>query len=99
MKLFSRLLLALFFIATVPLSLSAQKDEYKKERKKIWRQWGKNKESYNPYLDKKEKNKPSVKTAKTEKKELKKQKKLARKDMRRSKRRLAKDNKRKAKGK
>jgi hypothetical protein len=45
---------------------------------------------YNPYLDKKAKKKPSAVMARQNKKDLRKQKKVARKHMRRSKRRLNK---------
>jgi len=96
MKIICRLFLAIFLLSVIPAT--AQEDSYKKERKRIWRKWRKNKQSYNPYLDKKEKDKPSVKTARGDKKELKKQKRLARKEMRRSKRKLARGNRKKAKG-
>lgn len=58
----------------------------KKERKKIWRRWRKNREAYNPYLDRKAKNKPSARMARGDKKELRRQKRLAKKQMRRGKR-------------
>lgn len=51
------------------------------------------KAQYNPYLDKKRKNKPSAVMAKKDKKNLKQQKKQARKQLRRS-RRKVKGNKR-----
>lgn len=60
----------------------------RKERKKVWRKWSKNNQSYNPYLDKKAKNKPSAKQAREDKKELNRQKKAARKQMKRSRRRV-----------
>jgi inosine/xanthosine triphosphate pyrophosphatase family protein len=56
-------------------------------KKKPWKKSG---SSYNPYLEKKAKNKPSARMARADKKELHKQKKAARKQMRRSKRRLNK---------
>jgi len=49
----------------------------------------------NPYLDKKQKNRPSAKMRRENTKHLKKQKKEARKQMRRSKRSIARGNKRK----
>lgn len=48
------------------------------------------KAQYNPYLDKKKKNKPSAVMAKQNKKDMKRQKKAAKKQMKRSKRRLNK---------
>ena len=96
MKIIIRLLIAIFLLSFVPVD--AQKDEFKKERKRTWRKWRKNKQSYNPYLEKKDKDKPSVKTARADKKELKKQKRVARKEMRKSKRKLARSNRKKAKG-
>ncbi len=61
----------------------------KKERKKIWRRWRKNREAYNPYLNRKAKNKPSAKMNKANQRELRKQKRLAKKQMKRSKRSIA----------
>jgi hypothetical protein len=46
------------------------------------------KAQYNPYLDKKKKNKPSAVMARETKRDLRKQKKMAKKQMRRSKRHL-----------
>jgi hypothetical protein len=46
------------------------------------------KAQYNPYLDKKRKNKPSVVMARDNKKTLKHQKRLAKKQMRKSKRKV-----------
>lgn len=62
----------------------------KKERKKLWRRWKKNREAYNPYLNKKAKNKPSAKLNKVNKRELRKQKRLAKKQMKHNKRAIAK---------
>jgi hypothetical protein len=52
----------------------------------------------NPYLDKKKKNRPSVVMARQNRKELKKQKRMARKQMRHSRRSIARSNRRKMKG-
>ena len=48
------------------------------------------KAQYNPYLDKKKKNKPSAVMAKQNQKDMKRQKKAAKKQMKRSKKRLNK---------
>jgi hypothetical protein len=54
---------------------------------------------HNPYLDKKKKNKPSVKQRREDARALKAQKKAARKQMRKTRRAILRDNNRKAKGK
>jgi len=59
--------LILFFIGKTPMMAQFQES---KERKKMWRKSAKrhkNREAFNPYLDKKHKDKPSVKAAKEEK--------------------------------
>lgn len=64
----------LFFIGQLPIK--AQFTE-SKERKKMWRKSGKRhkaREAYNPYLDKKKKDKPSSVAAREEKKGTKKMK-------------------------
>lgn len=64
----------LCFIAQLPIK--AQFTE-SKERKKMWRKSGKRhkaREAYNPYLDKKKKDKPSSVAAREEKKGTKKMK-------------------------
>jgi hypothetical protein len=52
----------------------------------------------NPYLDRKNKNKPSVRMARETKKDLKKQKKAAKKQMRKSKRSISRADRRRMKG-
>ena len=86
MKLLLRLLLFSFLISHH--SLPAQNGDFKqkKERKKLWKKWRKNRQSYNPYLDRKNKNKPSVQLARENRKEIKRQNRIAKKQMRRSKR-------------
>jgi hypothetical protein len=86
MKIIIRLLLALFILSVQPAN--AQDDSFRKDRKRIWRKWRKNKQSYNPYLDRKAKNKPSAIMARENKRELKRQKRVAKKQMRRSRRRV-----------
>jgi hypothetical protein len=84
-KIITVLLIFFFFL---PDKACAQNEMFKqkKERKKIWRRWRKNREAYNPYLDRKAKNKPSARMARGDKKELRRQKRLAKKQMRRGKR-------------
>lgn len=82
MKIFLRLLLLCFLVSANPLV--SQTDMFRKERKKTWRKWRKNRQSYNPYLDKKAKNKPSAIMARQDKMELKRQKRGAKKQLRRS---------------
>jgi len=65
----------------------AQPDEMfkqKKERKRLWRRWKKDREQYNPYLKKTASKKPSARMSKGDKKELRKQKRLARKQLKKS---------------
>ncbi len=69
----------------------AQQDEmfkHKKERKRVWRKWRRDKGSYNPYLDTKAKKKPSARMARGDKKELKRQKRNAKRQLRRNKKAL-----------
>jgi hypothetical protein len=66
------IIIILFFIGQIPAK--AQFSE-SKERKKMWRKSKrkhKTREAYNPYLDKKQKDKPSSKAAKAEKEGTKK---------------------------
>lgn len=85
MRAISLLLLTFFLMAQTPAL--AQRSKYKpvKPVKKGWKKSG---TSYNPYLEKKAKNKPSAQLARQDKKELQRQKKAARKQMRRSKKSL-----------
>jgi hypothetical protein len=74
-----------------PHDTEAQQDDMfrqKKERKKLWRRWKKNREAYNPYVDAKARNKPSARMAKGNRKELKRQKRIARKELRKNKKRF-----------
>ena len=75
--------------------LSAQDRVYgeKRERHKVWKKWKSNRQSYNPYLDRKGKNKPSSKMAREDKKYIKRANREAKKQMRRSKRGLGKKGK------
>ncbi len=87
MKYFSYILLAVFLATQVPALAQNSKRKPVKQVKKGWKKSG---SSYNPYLKKKAKNKPSAVMARQDKKELQRQKKAARKQMRRSKKRLNK---------
>jgi hypothetical protein len=58
----------------------------KKERKRLWKRWRKNRQSYNPYLEKKKSDKPSARMARAQKREMRRQNRAAKKQMRRSKR-------------
>jgi hypothetical protein len=53
---------------------------------------------HNPYLDRKKKNKPSVRQSREDARHLKQQKKLAKKQMRKSRKAIGRSNRRKAKG-
>jgi hypothetical protein len=87
MKYFYRILFVLLFTGMV-MPTFAQEDQFRKERRRIWKKWKSNRQSYNPYLDRKKKNKPSAMMARENKKELKHQKRVAKRQMRRSKRRV-----------
>lgn len=78
----------IFILSVYPTEIKAQQNDMfkqKRERKKVWRKWRKNKQSYNPYVDAKAKNKPSAKMARGNKKEMKRQKKVAKKQLRKGK--------------
>lgn len=81
------LLIGFFTISELPLN-AQNMNPARKERKRVWRKWNKNNQSYNPYLDRKAKNKPSAIQARQDKRDLNRQKKVARKQMRRSKKSL-----------
>lgn len=81
-------ILVLVFIGTLPLK--AQFTE-SKERKKMWRKSGrrhKPREAFNPYLDKKGKDKPSSELNKQNAKDIKRMNKTAKKQKRRSMKKL-----------
>ncbi len=78
-----------FFLTEQPTMAQNEMFKQKKERKKLWRRWKKNREAYNPYLNKKGKNKPSARMARGDKKELRRQKRIAKKQMRRNKKAIA----------
>ena len=82
------LILCLLFIRSLPVK--AQFSE-SKERKKMWRKSGrkhKTREAYNPYLNKKKKDKPSSIAAKQEKEGTKKMKRSFKKQQKRNMKKL-----------
>lgn len=81
-------LLVLLILASLPLK--AQFTE-SKERKKMWRKSGKRhkpREAFNPYLNKKGKDKPSSQLSKQNSRDIKRMNKNAKKQKRRSMRKL-----------
>lgn len=77
--------LCLLFVGLLPMN--AQYKETK-ERKKMWRKSGKrrkNREAFNPYLDKKNKDKPSSKLAAEEKKGVRKMRRDFKREQRKNK--------------
>ncbi len=78
--------MCLFIFSTVPtVAQNNEMFKQKRERKRTWRKWRSNKNSYNPYLEKSAKNKPSARMAKGNRKELRIQKRRARRQMRHNK--------------
>jgi hypothetical protein len=80
--------LFLFFAGQLPLKAQFTESD---ERKKMWRKSKKrhkNREAYNPYLDKKQKNKPSSVAAREEKKGTKKMKRDFKRQQRRNMKKL-----------
>lgn len=55
---------------------------HSKEHKRVWKKWRKNRQSYNPYLEKKKRNKPSAILARENKREMKRQQKRAKRQKR-----------------
>ena len=91
MKFTLKIILLFLFVTLQPCEIEAQQDDMfkqKKERKRVWRRWKKNREAYNPYYDAKAKKKPSARMAKGDRNELRRQKKLAKKQMKKNKRKV-----------
>jgi hypothetical protein len=85
-------LLIAFMVCTLP----AQQDEMlrgKKKQKRMWRRWSarerKNKTAFNPYLKKKDKDKPSARMNKGNRKEIRKQRREYKKTMRKGKKKTS----------
>jgi hypothetical protein len=92
----SRFLVSIILIC-ISWSLPAQNDpemfKQKRERKRLWRKHHgnrerKNKKAFNPYLEKKASDKPSARMARGNRNELRMQKRLARRQMRKSKKKV-----------
>jgi hypothetical protein len=86
MKTILKILLLFFVLSMHPAIAQNEMFQEKPERKKLWKKWRKNRQSYNPYLDKKGKNKPSARIAKGDRKDIKRSNRQAKRQMRRSKR-------------
>jgi len=96
-----RFLISLLLIF-IGFGLSAQSDDMfkgrKKQQKRMWRKHRgnrekKNKTAFNPYLEKKAKDKPSSQIARGNKKEIRQQKRKARKQMKANKKTVKKHSK------
>lgn len=79
-------------VMTNDLLAQNQNDMFNEKRstRRVWRKWRKDKDAYNPYLKKKNKDKPSARIAKGNRKDLRQQKRINRKQMRRSKKTIKK---------
>lgn len=91
------LILSLLLFVSVSVAQGDMFSE-KRERHRVWKKWNRKKQSYNPYLDRKAKDKPSARIARENKKEYKKQQRDGRKQMRRSRKAISKANRRRMKG-
>jgi hypothetical protein len=87
---FSGRILVLLFLFMCATRIEAQQPKemfkQKRERKRVWRRHRSSKDAYNPYLKKKQKDKPSERGVKATKKEERIAKRENRRTMRRSKR-------------
>lgn len=94
MKLLVKIILFVIALGFYPVEIKAQDDMFrqKKERKRLWRKWRKNREAYNPYVDAKAKNKPSARMARGNRKDLKRQKRIARKELRKNRKKFGTSN-------
>jgi hypothetical protein len=86
MKILTYLLVLLIVLSTPTFSQVRSMSPHNKERKKLWRRWSKRRDAYNPYLTKKNRDKPSVKMARSDKRELKRQRRAFKRQTRRAKR-------------
>lgn len=79
-------LLVLLFIGTPQLEAQQPKEMFKqkRQRKRVWRRWRSNRDAYNPYLEKKAKDKPSARLATGNKREIRQQRRRDKRQMRRS---------------
>ena len=93
--------LAFLVLLLLWLPSAAQDDMFseKRERHRVWKKWNRKRDAYNPYLDRKRKDRPSQQMARDNKREIKKQQRTGKKQMRRSKKAINKANRRRLKGK
>lgn len=87
MRLRYKILLLLFmFVAAPHLEAQQPKEMFKqkRQRKRVWRRWRSNRDAYNPYLEKKAKDKPSARMALGNKREIRQQRRRDKRQMRRS---------------
>lgn len=95
---FFYLLFTVFLVASH--SASAQSDPSNSgEAHRVWKKWSRKKNNYNPYLDRKRKDKPSARMARQNQKDVKRQQKEAKKQMRKSRKSISRANRRRLKGK
>ncbi len=79
-----KLLLCFISVLFIFGTVSAQDNLYSsKSHKRVWKRWRSHRQSYNPYLEKKKKNKPSAILARENKKAAKRQERKARRQVRR----------------
>jgi hypothetical protein len=90
-----RIILGFLLTFAFFLHASAQDKVYgeKRERHKVWKNWKSHRQSYNPYLDRKGKDKPSSKMARADKKYIKRANKNAKRQMRHSRKNVGKKGK------
>jgi hypothetical protein len=90
-----KILFSTLFVLLISLPVIAQDRVYgeKRERYKVWKNWKSKRQSYNPYLDRKGKDKPSSRMAREDKKYIKKSNREAKRQMRRSRKGLGKKRK------
>jgi hypothetical protein len=83
-----RLLILAFFLFSVP-EVFSQNDgmvnAHKRERKRVWRKWNRKKDAYNPYLKKKNKDKPSVQASRANEREIRRQRRDYKRQLKRAK--------------
>lgn len=95
MNRFIRVFVFLFLFFSVQTYYPQQKEMFKqkRERKRLWKRWRSDKDAYNPYLNKKAKDKPSARIAKGNKKEDRIMNREARRQKRKAKKTVKKHSK------
>jgi len=81
MRIVALFLFSIFF-CVAPAHAQDNVYSHSKEHKRVWKKWRKNRQSYNPYLEKKKRNKPSAVLARENKREMKRQQKRAKRQKR-----------------